>query len=41
VDYRHYHLSAPPRGYEWRMIDGNYLLVNTGDFQIHTVIVAH
>ena len=41
VDYRHYHLSAPPRGYEWRMIDGSYLLVNTGDFQIHTVIVAH
>jgi Ni/Co efflux regulator RcnB len=41
VDYRHYHLNEPPRGYEWRLIDGNYVLVNMGDFQIHTVVVAH
>ena len=25
VDYHHYHLNAPPRGYEWRMIDGHYI----------------
>ena len=41
VDYHHYHLSAPPRGYEWRMIDGHYLLVNTGNYQIRTVVVVH
>jgi Ni/Co efflux regulator RcnB len=38
VDYHQYHLSAPPRGYEWRMIDGNYVLVNSSSFQIRTVI---
>jgi Ni/Co efflux regulator RcnB len=38
VDYRQYHLSAPPRGYEWRMVDGNYVLVNSSSFQIRTVI---
>lgn len=41
VDYRQYHLSAPPRGYEWRLVDGNYVLVNVGNFQIRTVVVAH
>ncbi len=40
VEYQQYHLSAPPRGYEWRLIDGNYLLVNTSNLQIHTVVVA-
>jgi Ni/Co efflux regulator RcnB len=38
VDYRQYHLSAPPNGYEWRMIDGNYVLVNSSSFQIRTVV---
>jgi Ni/Co efflux regulator RcnB len=38
VDYHQYHLSAPPRGYEWRMVDGNYVLVNISTFQIRTVI---
>ncbi len=38
VDYTQYHLSAPPKGYEWRMIDGNYVLVNVSNFQIRTVI---
>jgi len=38
VDYTQYHLSAPPNGYEWRMIDGNYVLVNVSNFQIRTVI---
>ena len=26
VDYKEHHLRAPPRGYEWRMVDGNYVL---------------
>ncbi|MBB3607713.1 RcnB family protein [Rhizobium sp. BK602] len=27
VDYRHHHLSAPPRGYHWVRIKNNFLLV--------------
>jgi Ni/Co efflux regulator RcnB len=38
VDYRQYHLSAPPQGYEWRMIDGSYVLVNASNFQIRTIV---
>jgi Ni/Co efflux regulator RcnB len=38
VDYRQNHLSAPPRGYEWRMVDGNYVLANSSSFQIRTVV---
>jgi Ni/Co efflux regulator RcnB len=38
VDYQQVHLSAPPRGCEWRMIDGNYVLVNSSTFAIRTVI---
>lgn len=38
VDYHQNHLSAPPRGYEWRMIDGQYVLVNSSNFQIRTVV---
>jgi len=38
VDYRQYHLAAPPSGYEWRQVDGNYVLANSSTFQIRTVI---
>jgi Ni/Co efflux regulator RcnB len=38
VDYQQYHLSAPPRGYEWRMVDGNYVLVETSTFHIRAVV---
>jgi Ni/Co efflux regulator RcnB len=38
IDYRQYHLNAPPRGYEWRMVDGNYVLANSSTFAISTVI---
>lgn len=38
IDYHKYHLAAPPRGYEWRMLDGYYVLANTSNFQIRTVI---
>jgi len=41
ADYHQYHLNAPPRGYEWRLIDGNYVLVNVSNFQIRTIVVAH
>ncbi len=26
VDWRGHHLRQPPRGYEWREVDGNYVL---------------
>ena len=40
VDYRHYHLQEPPRGYEWRRVDGNYVLAATATGVIATAIVA-
>ena len=38
VDYHERHLAAPPRGYEWRNVDGNYVLANSSNFQIRTTI---
>lgn len=40
VDYRQHHLSAPPRGYEWREVDGNYVLAAVATGVIASVIVA-
>ncbi len=40
IDYRHYHLSAPPRGYEWRQVDGNYVLAAVATGVIASAIVA-
>jgi Ni/Co efflux regulator RcnB len=40
VDYRHYHLSAPPQGYEWRSVDGNYVLAAVATGVIASAIVA-
>jgi Ni/Co efflux regulator RcnB len=41
IDYRTYHLNAPPSGYEWRLIDGNYVMANINTGVISTTIVAH
>ena len=38
IDYRHYHLSAPPRGYEWREVDGNFVLAAVATGVIASVI---
>lgn len=38
VDHQQYHLSAPPRGYEWRSIDGHYVLANPSNFQIRATV---
>ncbi len=38
VDYHHYHLNAPPRGYEWREVDGNFVLAAVATGVISTVI---
>jgi Ni/Co efflux regulator RcnB len=40
VDYRAYHLKAPPRGYEWREVDGNYVLAAVATGIIASAIVA-
>lgn len=40
VDYRQYHLSAPPRGYQWREVDGNYVLAAAATGVIASAIVA-
>jgi Ni/Co efflux regulator RcnB len=40
IDYRHYHLNAPPRGYEWREVDGNYVLAAVATGVVASVIAA-
>lgn len=40
VDYKQYHLRRPPRGYEWREIDGNYVLAVVATGVIASVVVA-
>ncbi|HEY6456977.1 MAG TPA: RcnB family protein [Steroidobacteraceae bacterium] len=40
VDYRQHHLRAPPRGYEWREVDGNYVLAAVATGVIASVIAA-
>ena len=40
VDYREHHLRAPPHGYEWRMVDGNYVLAAVATGVIASVLVA-
>jgi Ni/Co efflux regulator RcnB len=41
VDYRHYHLRRPPRGYEWREVDGNYVLAAVATGVIASIIAAN
>jgi Ni/Co efflux regulator RcnB len=40
IDYRHYHLRKPPSGYEWRAVDGNYVLAAVATGVIASVVVA-
>jgi Ni/Co efflux regulator RcnB len=40
VDYHAHHLQAPPRGYEWRQVDGNYVMAAVATGVIASVIVA-
>ncbi len=40
VDYRQYHLRKPPNGYEWREVDGNYVLAAVATGVIASVVVA-
>ena len=40
VDYRTYHLKTPPRGYEWRQVDGNYVMAAVATGVIASVVAA-
>ena len=41
VDWRRHHLHAPARGYEWREVDGNYVLAAVATGLIASVILAN
>jgi Ni/Co efflux regulator RcnB len=40
IDYRQHHLRKPPRGYEWRQVDNNYILAAAATGLIASVILA-
>jgi Ni/Co efflux regulator RcnB len=40
VDYKAHHLRTPPHGYEWRQVDGNYVLAAVATGVIASAIVA-
>lgn len=40
VDYHRYHLQEPPSGYEWREVDGNYVMAAIATGVIASVVVA-
>ena len=40
VDYHAHHLRAPPHGYEWRQVDGNYVLAAAATGVILSSIIA-
>jgi Ni/Co efflux regulator RcnB len=41
IDYHQYKLKAPPRGYEWRSVDGHYVLANNSGVISSVVVVKH
>lgn len=40
VDYHRYQLQEPPRGYEWREVDGNFVLAAIATGVIASVVIA-
>src|SRR5580698_7273173 len=40
IDYKEQHLRAPPSGYEWREVDGNYVLAAVATGVIASVVAA-
>ncbi len=40
-DYGRYHLSRPPRGYEWRRVDNNYVLAAAATGLIAGLVLAN
>ena len=41
VDYNTYHLARPRRGYEWREVDGNFVMAAVATGVIATVVAAN
>jgi Ni/Co efflux regulator RcnB len=41
VDYRSHHLAKPRRGYEWRQVDGNYVLAAAATGLIAGLALSH
>jgi hypothetical protein len=41
VDYRSSHLRRPPRGYEWRRVDNNFVLAAVATGVIADIVLAH
>ena len=39
-NWRAYHLRQPPRGYEWREVDGNYVLAAVATGVVASVVAA-
>ncbi|HEX4311416.1 MAG TPA: RcnB family protein [Acidobacteriaceae bacterium] len=39
-DWHAHHLRRPPAGYEWRQVDGNYVMANS-DGVIFSVVIGH
>ncbi len=40
-DWHRYHLSRPPRGYEWRRVDDNYVLAAVATGLIMGLVLAN
>ncbi len=40
IDYRRHRLQRPPRGYEWRRVDNNYVLAAAATGLIAALIMA-
>lgn len=40
VDYRASHLQRPRPGYEWRQLDGNYVMANSRTGVVATVVIG-
>ena len=40
INYRDHHLRRPPRGYEWRQVDGNFVLAAVTTGLIASIILA-
>ncbi len=40
IDFKEHHLRAPPHGYEWRLVDGNYVLAAVATGVIASAVAA-
>ncbi len=41
LDWRAHHLRRPPRGYEWREVDGNYVMAAVATGVIASILAAN